>query len=165
MGSFDFIKTKAEKVRESKLKWKKIKRGSRAKKFKIRLNASKKLNAARTELDENGILEDQFNFLKNYNPRWIKVRAFVLKRDRFACYCCGKVNRANHCHHILPRRYPGSSNAANNLITVCPKDHRWVDLEIWRRISATGLESHMTKKEILAVCVRVLVDRKKMVGR
>lgn len=161
MSQFDFVQTRSEKRLASRQKWKRIKRGAKAKRFRIRLEASRNLTEHREELDEKGILSDDFDFVKSYNPRWLKTRAFVLKRDRFTCYCCGKIAKNNHCHHILPRRYKGSSEATSNLCTLCPIDHRWVDLEIWRQISG---RENLPTPEIRAACIRILEMRKRMVN-
>lgn len=156
---FPELKTPSQKRRSSRQKWQKIKRGGRAKSFLKRQEAARNLKAHREELDEKGILQDQFNFLKEPNPRWVKTRLFILKRDRFRCLCCGKQHRKNHVHHKIPRRYAGSSDSKENLVTLCPKDHSWVDLEIFRRLSMGAPNSTLVR----SVCYQVLEERKKMV--
>lgn len=156
---FPKLKSPSEKRKEGRLRWKKIKRGGKAKRFLRRQEAARNLSAARKELDEKGVLRDQFNFLKEPNPRWLKTRAFILKRDRFKCWCCGKQDRKNHVHHKLPRRYAGSDDSKENLTTLCPKDHSWVDLEIFRRLG-TEVTSRITLR---SVCYKILEERKKMV--
>lgn len=159
---FSDLKTSGERRRDARQRWKKIKRGAKNKSFTKRIEASKRLSEHREELDRRGILEDDFDFLKEPNPRWLRTRVFILKRDRFRCCCCGFRSTRNHVHHKLPRRYRGSSDSKENLITICPKDHSWVDLEIWRRVD-TG--ARLSQAEILATCLRVLEQRKRMVQR
>lgn len=159
---FSDLKTPGERRREGRLRWKKIKAGAKAKSFRKRIEASKRLSQHREQLDEKGILQDDFDFLREPNPRWLRTRVFILKRDRFRCYCCGAKSTRNHVHHKLPRRYQGSSDSKENLVTICPRDHSWVDLEIWRRVE-TG--ATMQQSEIRATCLRVLEQRKKMVQR
>ena len=161
MGSFDFIQTRSERSRQNRQNRRRIRKSIKSKRFLNRIEASKNLTAHREELDERGILSDDFDFLRAPNPRWSKTRAFVLKRDRYACYCCRLVAKKNHCHHILPRRYQGSSEAASNLVCICATCHRWVDLEIYRQISGTG-QDRLCTAEIRAACVRILERRKGM---
>lgn len=156
---FPELKSSSQKRREGREKWKRIKRGAKKKRFLRRQEAAKVLKAHRDELDENGILRDQFNFLKEPNPRWLKTRAFILKRDRFRCWCCGTQNRKNHVHHKIPRRYAGSSDSAENLTTLCPKDHSWIDLEIFRRVGTQVL----SPSSLRSVCIQILEERRKHV--
>lgn len=56
------------------------------------------------------------------------VRQYVLKRDNYACQCCGAHSTKKtpnvyfHVHHIESRRVGG--NAPNNLITLCRDCHQ-----------------------------------------
>lgn len=55
------------------------------------------------------------------------VRQYVLKRDGYACRCCGVTSTEKrpvkfHVHHIETRKTGG--NAPNNLITLCSDCHR-----------------------------------------
>ena len=55
------------------------------------------------------------------------VRQYVLKRDGYACRCCGITSTEKrpvkfHVHHIETRKTGG--NAPNNLITLCSDCHR-----------------------------------------
>jgi hypothetical protein len=161
MGDFDFLQTKKEHRIAGRNRWKKIKRGAKAKAFRIRQEASRSFQSHRKLLDTQGILADEFDFVKEYNPRWLRTRAFILKRDKFRCYCCTAESGRNHVHHKLPRRYRGSSDSAENLITVCPKCHSQVDLEIWRQVE-TGPDR--TPNEIKVLCLRILEARKRLMS-
>ena len=64
---------------------------------------------------------------------WVKTREKILKRDRFLCVVCNKLNGGNfrkfnsdllEVHHIIPIKEDFSRrNNPNNLITVCRRHH------------------------------------------
>lgn len=56
------------------------------------------------------------------------ARQYVLKRDNYACQCCGKHGDGLklHIHHKETRRTGG--NAPNNLITLCKECHKAIHL-------------------------------------
>ena len=59
------------------------------------------------------------------DPRWIKKRTKIFKRDKYQCTVCGSKNNLE-CHHTFyyknyrkPWLYPN-----NSLLTLCNKCHR-----------------------------------------
>ncbi len=59
--------------------------------------------------------------LKN-RPEWEKIRAVILKRDGYACRCCG-VGRFPEVHHISYAILGIEELAPDWLITVCRNCH------------------------------------------
>jgi hypothetical protein len=68
---------------------------------------------------------------KKWGNNWDKQREKALKRDGYTCQVCWLIDRANHVHHIKPRRFFAEciedANVLSNLITLCAKDHKLVE--------------------------------------
>lgn len=67
------------------------------------------------------------NFYKR--KRWIKLRAYILKRDKKRCVLCeiidGTITEAEMVHHIIPREYTRLLEYYKaNLISLCWACHR-----------------------------------------
>ena len=66
-----------------------------------------------------------------YGDDWEEIRQLVLKRDNFQCQECGKKQIAFlirlHIHHKNPFLISGD-NSLENLITLCAKCHRKVEM-------------------------------------
>jgi hypothetical protein len=58
------------------------------------------------------------------NKLWALVRKIVLERDGHCCVMCGNTEKTN-VHHIIDRRYKPFSFETNNLISLCPKCHKF----------------------------------------
>lgn len=61
---------------------------------------------------------------------WLKVRRFVLERDKQTCLRCDKHFRAQKdlsVHHLVPRSNDGS-NDPSNLVTLCQPCHDYVEI-------------------------------------
>jgi 5-methylcytosine-specific restriction protein A len=56
-------------------------------------------------------------------PRWVALRAYVVKRDRWICKSCGKVVRGkgqSRVDHIIPvSKDPAKAWDPSNLRTLC----------------------------------------------
>ena len=64
------------------------------------------------------------------NENWIKLRRFILDRDRQTCYRCDKYFRAQNdlsVHHLVPR-VDGGSDDPSNLITLCHRCHDYAEI-------------------------------------
>jgi len=84
------------------------------------------------------------NDKNNYGENWKSIQASIRKRDQFRCQVCGllEVNKAHHVHHIKPLRLyrnPIEANQFSNLITLCPKCHKRVELNVKVRSGLSGL--------------------------
>lgn len=62
----------------------------------------------------------------NYGGAWQRARKEAVKRAPF-CAICGTLRRL-HVHHILPVRLNGGDHSQGNLIALCPKHHKLVEL-------------------------------------
>jgi 5-methylcytosine-specific restriction endonuclease McrA len=58
--------------------------------------------------------------VRPYDPRWVALRKFVLRRDRFLCQIRGPrcTRHATQVDHIVPVCFGGSNNP-NNLRAAC----------------------------------------------
>jgi len=56
-----------------------------------------------------------------------KLRLEVLKRDNHACQICFAINKKLQVHHIIPRRFSGSRDVLDNLVSVCHVCHEIVE--------------------------------------
>lgn len=61
------------------------------------------------------------------NPKWLKKRDLILKRDDYLCRQCkryGKTTPANTVHHIFPYvDYPDYKLRSDNLLSLCNECH------------------------------------------
>ena len=67
---------------------------------------------------------------KHNQDEWQKLKASCLKRDRYTCQRCEKVNaqgRGLTAHHIIPRSEDGADEI-HNLITLCDPCHDFVEI-------------------------------------
>ena len=76
--------------------------------------------------------------------RWLKVRAAVLRRDRFECQQCKRFGRsvlATTVHHLKPyQEEPALAYASTNLISLCPRCHGEAHVLNQEKLSAAGRE-------------------------
>ena len=101
-----------------------------------------------------------------YNdPRWIKLRNSIRKRDNFACRKCGTKNKILHVHHtkyIIGR--PVWNIPAKYLITLCEdcheKEHKEKKITEFYK-EATPKEIRKEKKRVKKLKKSKLVERKK----
>lgn len=54
---------------------------------------------------------------------WVKLRAFVFKRDDYTCAYCGERGKRLECDHVVPVSRGGSSGL-ENLVTACFRCNR-----------------------------------------
>lgn len=142
-------------------RWQHIKRARRKAHFRKKMASARELTAKRTELDRHGFLHDEFDWLGIYNPRWARTRAFILKRDHDECQSCGSRACGRrfplHVHHIVPRRYPGGTERYNNLVALCPRCHKEVDLAIWELVECRRATHAFTTAELQRQCRAILL--------
>jgi hypothetical protein len=63
------------------------------------------------------------NLLEGRSPGWEKVRKTHLK-DFPACAACGKVDKGNEVHHVIPFNLePSKELDPANLLTLCERHH------------------------------------------
>ena len=79
-----------------------------------------------------------------YGPNWEQQKARARERDEFTCQICGtpEDGRAHDVHHKIPFRSFASYKQANrleNLITLCPNDHRRAESAVRVRSGLAGL--------------------------
>ncbi len=81
----------------------------------------------------------------DYGPGWNKLREAVRRRDGYRCQVCGMPEtsgRQHDVHHKVPFRSFTSAVEANrmeNLITLCPADHRKAEQNVRMRSGLAGL--------------------------
>lgn len=125
------------------------------------MTAAREIAAKRAELDQRGFLAEEFDFLHAYNPRWARTRAFILKRDHDECQSCGSRACGRkfplHVHHIIPRRYPGGSERYDNLVALCARCHKEVDLAIWELVECRRATHAFTARELQQLCRTILL--------
>jgi hypothetical protein len=74
---------------------------------------------------------------------WAQLREAVLERDDCECQFCGLGNAAHqqefdqelHAHHLLPRQ-EGGRDHKENLLTVCLRCHRTIEVVTVRAVTA-----------------------------
>ncbi len=80
-----------------------------------------------------------------YGPGWNKLREAVRRRDGYRCQVCGTpetAGRQHDVHHKVPFRAFITLEEANrmeNLVTLCPADHRKVEQNVRMRSGLAGL--------------------------
>ena len=79
-----------------------------------------------------------------YGSNWPQQKDRARQRDDFTCQICGlqEDGRAHDVHHITPFRQFASHKEANrlqNLITLCPADHRRAESAVRIRSGLAGL--------------------------
>ncbi len=84
--------------------------------------------------------------LNDYGPGWPSLRDQVRLRDGFRCQSCGvsetELGRQHHVHHKIPFRVFATieqANALDNLVTLCNRCHRRVELAVRLRSGLAGL--------------------------
>ena len=142
-------------------RWQRIRRARRKAHHRKRLESARTLKAKRSELDRQGFLSEEYDFVGAYNPRWARIRAFILKRDRGECQscssrACGRRFPLN-VHHVIPRRYPGGSERYDNLVTLCQRCHREVDIAIWELVEQPRRTRTFTRHELQQTCHAILL--------
>ncbi len=92
---------------------------------------AEKIEKARAYADSKIEAERRATEKYERNVYWSKVRADVLKRDRFTCRICGLSGDSSlHVHHIMKQK-EGGTDHKDNLITVCPKCHKAADTKLY----------------------------------
>lgn len=90
------------------------------------------------------------NAPNDYGPDWVKIRAFIRKRDRFRCQSCGRLEngREHDVHHKIPFRTfrdenghidRARANQPENLVTLCRECHRKTEIAVRVRSGLAGL--------------------------
>jgi 5-methylcytosine-specific restriction endonuclease McrA len=82
------------------------------------------------------------------NPNWKKIRAAILFRDGFMCIRCetGKNRRNLTIHHLIPRS-EGGEDYSENLITLCPECHDYVEVQDLRTLTDIVASYDLPNKE------------------
>jgi DEAD/DEAH box helicase domain-containing protein len=80
----------------------------------------------------------------DYGPDWPRISLAARKRDGFRCQVCGvpEQGREHHVHHRIPFRAFSSAAQANrldNLVTLCPADHRRAEQNVRIRSGLAGV--------------------------
>ena len=79
-----------------------------------------------------------------HQPRWVKLRAAVLRRDGYQCQVCkryGKPVEATHVHHIFPvDKYPERRWNPENLLSLCEACHNRMHDRLTGDLSPEGME-------------------------
>jgi DEAD/DEAH box helicase domain-containing protein len=81
----------------------------------------------------------------DYGPGWNNLREVVRRRDGYRCQICGTPEtsgRQHDVHHKVPFKFFTSAAEANrmeNLITLCPADHRKAEQNVRMRSGLAGL--------------------------
>lgn len=93
------------------------------------------------KLQDEGLWRNSPN---DYGPRWPQIRDQVRARDGYRCQVCStpEMGRAHDVHHKIPFRSFTNAAEANqlaNLITLCPKCHHQVELNVRIRSGLGGL--------------------------
>jgi hypothetical protein len=83
------------------------------------------------------------------NLYWSKVRADVLKRDKYTCQVCGsKATTKFHVHHIMKRK-EGGTDHYDSLLCVCNHCHGKADNGLydpeWVKLSPSPARSMLRK--------------------
>ena len=55
---------------------------------------------------------------------WMSTRERILKRDGFACQCCGIVRSDNEVDHRIPLEKGGAAVDESNLWVLCTECHK-----------------------------------------
>lgn len=92
-------------------------------------------------------------YIDDYGWSWPRARRLARKRDNYTCQRCGiteeeliKLNEQKiQVHHLTPYRLFGlehheKANKLDNLLCLCPKDHKMYEMEISEIIDAMGEE-------------------------
>lgn len=77
------------------------------------------------------------------DPRWIRKRKVILKRDEYRCRECrryGKTSAAEPVHHIYPvETYPKYAWCDWNLISLCKGCHGGMHDRVTNQLTAKGI--------------------------
>jgi len=86
------------------------------------------------------------------NPNWKAIRTETLLRDGFRCIRCedGKNRRNLTAHHLIPRSEGGGDNL-ENLVTLCPPCHDFVEVNNLRTFTEiiASFDSPVHEKEVV----------------
>ena len=107
----------------------------RKRNFSKRIEATRVVKEARAMQLRGEALPQDFDWNRQNIPTWPRVRLATLKRDNHRCRICkdsGTDEVPLQVHHIIPRRWPGSSERLDNLVSLCPPCHLEGDLFLWR---------------------------------
>lgn len=78
------------------------------------------------------------------DPRWIRKRANILRRDEYMCRQCkryGKTTAATTVHHIHPLdQRPDLALVNDNLLSLCNKCHDGMHDRNSRELTELGME-------------------------
>ena len=100
--------------------------------------ACRKQGCAKTTTERNGYCEDHQNLgwemhqrgksrhQRGYGTKWDKLRARILKRDKYLCQGCLKAGRATEAKtvdHIIAKAHGGTDDDSN-LQSLCWSCHR-----------------------------------------
>ena len=81
--------------------------------------------------------------MKRYGRKWQKIRAAILKRDKYRsqlAYRYGRIAQADTVHHILPVEYfPEFMYAPWNLISITMKEHNELHDRTTHQLTDKGL--------------------------
>jgi DEAD/DEAH box helicase domain-containing protein len=85
------------------------------------------------------------NDQNDYGKNWKEIKQKIRLRDHFVCQSCGMPEDkiSHHVHHIKPFRmfdHIEEANKASNLITLCPKCHNRVELNVKVQSGLGGLK-------------------------
>lgn len=112
---------------------------------KKKISDSEKLNLPRTAF-KKGLIP--WNYIdgrskeiswNRYGPDWRRIRQIVLIRDNFTCqnpncpYCFNLLGIRLEVHHKIPFLL-SRDNSLENLITYCPKFHKFEEARIMREL-------------------------------
>ena len=80
----------------------------------------------------------------DYGKDWTVIRQNIRQRDQFRCVSCGiqEDGRAFDVHHIIPLRKFNdleAANAADNLVTLCPRCHHLAEQRVRIQSGMAGL--------------------------
>jgi len=66
--------------------------------------------------------------MNRYGEDWYSIRLRILERDNHTCRKCGKIN-SKEVHHLIPYNLT-KNNSDTNLITLCKRCHKIMDLRM-----------------------------------
>jgi len=86
----------------------------------------------------------------NYGKNWFELSRKCLERDNHTCRRCKTSHPKLAAHHVIPRN-KGGKDILENLVSLCPRCHRWQDNQ-YLRVGRTHyldrmIEENMSKPE------------------
>lgn len=79
---------------------------------------------------------------------WEEIAHQIRKRDGYKCVICGAKDKTLNVHHITPYRYT-QDNSPNNLVTLCPSCHAYVE----QNIDYSKFWDYVKKREEEGLCL------------